>query len=255
VSSSVAPPLAPPAIEPRRGWRRKPKVDLWLCWWSIPIFYGVQGLIYIPLTCIMPPRRPDVSPDQVAMFFQDNALGIKVGFGMLMVVAGFVGPANGLIAYQLRRMSVSPVFSYAFIVALAVGATPGFLLGGFAFLAAVLRPDRDPQTLMLLYDLAYLSYIGSLGCFAAAWWVLGIAILLDKNKIYPKWFAYTTIWQIVTEFIAALVFTFRAGPFAWNGAVAFYINTAVYLFWQVAQFYVLYKAVKKQPADAELVSP
>lgn len=248
MSGSVASRAEEPAPAPaRRGWRAKPKVDQWVVWWSIPIFYGLQGLIYVPLTWLMPPRRPDITADQVAVFFQDNATGIKIGFGLLMVVSGFVGTANGLIAYQIRRMTVSPAYSYAFIIALAVGATPGFLVGGFAFLAAVFRPDRDPQTLMLLYDMAYLSYIGSLGCFAAAWWVLAIAILLDKNRTYPKWFGYATVWQIVTEFIAALVFTFRAGPFAWNGLVSFYINTAVYVFWQVCQFYVLYKAVKRRP--------
>lgn len=47
---------------------------------------------------------------------------------------------------------------------------------------------------------------------------------------HPKWFGFATVWQIVTEFIAALVFVFDAGPFAWNGLVSFYINTVVYVF-------------------------
>jgi hypothetical protein len=232
-----------------RGRLSNPKVDLWVVWWTIPVFYALQGIIYVPLTRLMPPRRPDITPEQVAAFFEHHSLGIKIGFGSLMVIAGFVGPANGLIAYQIRRMTVHPVFAYAFIATLSVGATPGFLWGAFAFLTAVLRQGRSPETLMLLYDMAFLSYIGSLGCFAAAWAVLGAAILLDKNKIYPKWFAYATIWQIVTEFLAAVVFNFHAGPFAWNGLVAFYIDTAVYIFWQVCQFYVLYRAVQRQPVE------
>jgi hypothetical protein len=226
--------------------RRWAKIDLWLTWYSIPVFYAVQGIIYVPLTWIMPPRRPDTTPEQVSAFFDGNALGIKVGFGLLMVVAGFVGMSNGLIAYQIRRMTVSPALSYAFIGSLAVGATPGFLLGAFAFLTAVFRPGRDPETLMLLYDLAYLSYIGSLGCFAAAWFVLAVAIFFDKNRIYPKWFAYATVWQIVTEFLVLTAFVFHAGAFAWNGALSFYINTAVYVFWQVCQFVVLFYAVRRQ---------
>jgi hypothetical protein len=253
VTSSLLPTSATGASTAQRGWRARPKIDLWLTWWTIPLFYGVQGIIYVPLTRLMPPRRPDISAAQIAEFFHAHALGIKVGFGLLMVVAGFVGTANGLIAYQIRRMSVSPAFCYAFIATLAVGATPGFLLGAFAFLTAVFRPDRSPETLMLLYDLAFLSYIGSLGCFAAAWAVLGIAVLLDKNDIYPKWFGYATIWQIVTEFLAALVWAFRAGPFAWNGAVTFYIDTAVYVFWQVCQFYVLYRAIQKQHLGKQVV--
>lgn len=237
------------AVPDVRGARRTghwAKIDLWLTWYSIPIFYGVQGLIYVPLTWIMPPMRPDTTPQQVSDFFGGNALGIKIGFGSLMVIAGFVGMSNGLIAYQIRRMTVSPALAYAFIGSLAVGATPGFLLGAFAFLTAVFRPGRNPETLFLLYDMAYLSYIGSLGCFAAAWFVLGVAIFFDKNRIYPKWFAYATVWQIVTEFMVLTAFIFHAGPFAWNGALSFYINTVVYVFWQVCQFVVLFHAVRRQ---------
>ena len=148
-------------------------------------------------------------------------------------------------------MTVHPVFAYAFIGTLSVGATPGFLWGAFAFLTAVLRPGRSPETLMLLYDMAFLSYIGSLGCFAAAWAVLGAAILLDKNEVYPKWVRLRhESRRIVAEFLAAVVFDFRSGPFAWNGLVAFYIDTAVYLFWQVCQFYVLYRAVQQERVAA-----
>lgn len=248
MSNTVAPRPAPsPAVmySEKRA-RLGSKVDLWLTWYSIPIFYAVQGIIYVPLTWIMPPRRPDITPDQVAAFFENNSLGIKIGFGSLMVIAGFVGMSNGLIAYQIRRMTVSPALSYAFIGSLAVGATPGFLLGAFAFLAAVFRPGRDPETLMLLYDLAYLSYIGSLGCFAAAWFVLAVAIFFDKNEIYPKWFAWATVWQIVTEFVVLPAFIFHSGPLAWNGALSFYVNTVVYVFWQVCQFVVLFYAVRRQ---------
>lgn len=249
MSSTVTPraPASTPAVmgSARRA-RLGSKIDLWLTWYSIPIFYAVQGLIYVPLTWIMPPRRPDTTSEQVAAFFDGNSLGIKIGFGSLMVVAGFVGMSNGLIAYQIRRMTVSPALSYAFIGSLAVGATPGFLLGAFAFLTAVFRPGRDPETLMLLYDMAYLSYIGSLGCFAAAWFVLAVAIFFDKNGIYPKWFAWATVWQIVTEFVVLPAFIFPSGPFAWNGALSFYINTVVYVFWQVCQFVVLFYAVKRQ---------
>ena len=68
-----------------------------------------------------------------------------------------------------------------------------------AELTAVFRPDRPPQEMHLLYDLGMLSFNGSLGCFTAAYLALAIAILYDKNRIFPKWFAYIQLWQIVTE--------------------------------------------------------
>ena len=73
---------------------------------------------------------------------------------------------------------------------MAVGALPGCLLVAFCFLAATFRPDRDPELIALLYDLGLLSYVGSLGCFSAAYFAFAIAIFYDRNEIFPKWLAY-----------------------------------------------------------------
>ena len=53
-----------------------------------------------------------------------------------------------------------------------------------------------------MYDLGLLSYVGSLGCFSTMYFALAVAILYDKNQIFPKWLAYVSIWQIVTEIMA-----------------------------------------------------
>ena len=65
--------------------------------------------------------------------------------------------------------------------------------------------------LALLYDLGCLSYVGSLGCFATAYFGFAIAILYDRNNIFPKWLAYVTVWQIVTEILAVPVFVGACG--------------------------------------------
>ena len=76
-----------------------------------------------------------------------------------------------------------------------------------------------------------LSYVGSLGCFTTAYIALAVAILYDRNEIFPKWFAYVTVWQIVTEVMAVPVFVFNAGPFAWNGSIAFWVGTVIFGVW------------------------
>ena len=65
-------------------------------------------------------------------------------------------------------------------------------------------------------DLGLLSYVGSLGCVPTAWIAFAIAILYDKNQIFPKRYAYVTVWQIVIEVMAVPVFISKAGPFAWH---------------------------------------
>ncbi|MUL83423.1 MULTISPECIES: hypothetical protein [unclassified Mycolicibacterium] len=237
----------------RLHWTRRPKIDQWISWWTIPVFYNIFGLIFVVLTRVMPPPRPDVGPDQIVAFFTEHSLSIRIGFGLLMIFIGFTGFANGLIAFQIKRMSVAPVFSYAYIASLAVGAVPGCLFAAFAFVAAAYRPDRNPELVAMLYDLGLLSFVGSLGCFATQNMVLALAIFLDRNDVLPKWLAYMSIWMIVTELLAGPVFVFKSGPLAWNGSISFYIGTVIFVLWEVCIIVLLFRAIKRQPA-AELVA-
>jgi hypothetical protein len=224
-------------------------LDQLICWWTIPVFYNIFGLIFVVLTRVMPPPRPDVTEAQMVAFFADHALTIKIGFGLLMFFIGFTSVANALIALQIKRMSVSPVFAYGYIVSLAVGALPGCLFAAFAFLAAAFRPDRDPAVIAMLYDLGLLSFVGSLGCFVAQNAVLALAIFLDENDVFPKWLAYMSIWMIVTELLAGPVFIFRSGPLAWNGSISFWLGTAVFVVWEFCIIRLLYVAIENQSPD------
>jgi hypothetical protein len=228
------------------------KRDLWICWWIVPVFYLLFAVIFVPLTRVMPPPRPGLTTVQIVHFFHAHATTIKIGFALLMVVIGFGSFTNGLVAFQMTRMSVKPVFAYGYIATLAVGALPGCLFAAFCFLAAVFRPDRDPHTLVLLYDMGLLTFIGSLGCFATNYLVLTLAILMDKNRIFPKWLGYMGIWQIVTEVLALPVFIFRKGAFAWNGAISFYEGTIIFAVFLTCLILLLRKAIQQQPTG-ELV--
>ena len=72
--------------------------------------------------------------------------------------------------------------AYAYMGGMAVGALPGCLLVACFFLVATFRPDRNPELLALLYDLGLLSYVGSLGCFTAAYCAMAVAILYDRTR-------------------------------------------------------------------------
>ena len=236
---------------PRLDEARRPagKRDVWIVFWIVPAFYTAFGVIFCALARVMPPPRPDVGTDRIVEFFHAHTTTIQIGFAVLLLVVGGAGVANGIVAYHMKRMTVGSVMAYAYIGAMAVGALPGCLLVAFCFLTAAYRPDRDPQVLGLLYDLGLLSYVGSLGCFATAYFAFAVAILYDKNRIFPKWLAYVSIWQIVTEIMAAPVFISKAGPFAWNGSIAFWLGVVVFGFWLVCVIIFLKKATESQPAD------
>ena len=150
------------------------------------MFYTVFGVIFVLLTRVMPPPRPGLSVDQINAFFHAHATTIKLGFALLMVFIGLGSLTNGLVAFQMKRMSVKPIFAYGYIATIAIGALPGCLFAAFAFLAAVFRPDRDPQLVALLYDIGLLTFVGSLGCFATNYLVLRGGNLLGQEQRLPE---------------------------------------------------------------------
>ena len=148
------------------------KRDVWLMTWFFPAWYAVFGVIICLLTRVTPPPRPDVSAAEKVAFFTQHGLTIQIGFTLLLILLGGAAMTNGLVAYQMKRMSVGSVFAYGYLGGMSVGALPGFLLVTVCFLTAAFRPDRDPELISLLYDLGMLSYNGSLGCFSVAYLVL-----------------------------------------------------------------------------------
>ena len=68
--SSVLPAHAVSGIaDEAQGFRPRSKTDQWICWWSIPIFYNLFGLIFVALTRVMPPPSPALSTVQIVAFF------------------------------------------------------------------------------------------------------------------------------------------------------------------------------------------
>lgn len=240
-----------PPVEAGSGVRtRRSGLDVWITYWTFAVFYAVLSIGVVFFGRATPPPRPDVTDLQVQQWFDKHHLGIQIGFGVLLVIAGGAAVSNGIIGYFMKRMSSGPVLAYAYIAAMGVGAVPGFHLLLVCWLTATFRPGRDPAIQHLLYDLGMLSYNGSLGCFTAAYVVLAIAILYDRNRIFPKWFAYISIWQVVTEVFATQMWVFHSGAFAWNGMITFYVAIIVFALWVGCLLPILHNAARAENGSA-----
>lgn len=224
------------------------KLDQWVCYGSIPFFYTLFGLIFVLLGGIMPPQSPTASAAEIVEFMRTPGLGI--GMALLALTLGLASLASGVIVVQMKRMDgVSPVLPYAYLTALAVAGVPGCLFPGFMFALGAFRPEYDPQIQVMLYDLGFLCFVGSLGVFFVQYLVFAIAIFLDRRAIFPQWLGYLTIWALVTELVAVPTWITRTGPFAWNGLLTFWLGTAIFVAWEFLMCVCLYRAIKSQPVD------
>lgn len=236
-------------LGPAQPWRKNKKLDQWICFWCVPVFYNLFGIVFVPLSWMMPPRSPGNTVEGITAFMQSPNL--LIACCILILAMGLTAIGNAVYMVQMRRMSVSPAFRIAFMAGAMTGAILGALFPLFCFGLGAFRPGYDPEILALLYDFGYLAFIGSLGCFCLNWSMLGLSIILDKNNILPKWLGYYTIWQYFTELFAATVWIAKSGPFAWDGLMAFWFNMVLYVPWQFIVYFCIYRAIKSQP-ESEL---
>ncbi|MGB8366169.1 MAG: hypothetical protein ACLQUZ_15055 [Rhizomicrobium sp.] len=218
---------ARPAATARQS-RHDPKLEMWIAWWVIIAFYNVFTIAFFVLSRTQPPPKAWWALPHIVQWFNHNHSGILIGFAMMFLVAGFSLTANALIAYSMRRMSVSPVFAYSYLIIYSLAGIPGMLLTCIALVVGAMRPDRNPKLIGLLYDMGFLSFSGTMGIFLIGSLVWGVAILIDNNRVLPKWFGYLNLCNALTEFVVAPCCMFKSGPLAWDGVIAFYINMVVF---------------------------
>jgi len=125
-------------------------------------------------------------------------------------------------------------------------AIPGFLFMCVAMTTGVMRPDRSPALQQWLYDLGFLSFSGTMGVFLVGSLIWMTAILLDRNRVFPRWFAYLNLCNALTEVVIAPSWIFHRGVFAWNGVIAWWIDVAVFGMYTVVFIYLLRNMILRE---------
>jgi hypothetical protein len=250
VMTPTASPATPPSgpLQHRIAWhlRHNPKRELWLAWWTLVVFYNLFFPVFFLITRVQPPPQPAADLATQVQWFHDRHLGLLVGFAIIFLVAGMVPVNNALIAYSMRRMSVSPVFAYSYLIMYSLSAIPGLLLLCIALTVGALRPERDPQLIGWIYDFAFLSYTGTMGVFLIGSLVWMLAILLDKNRVFPKWFGYLNLCNGLTEVVVSPCWIFRRGVLAWNGQIAWWLDVVVFGIYTVVFIVLLRRMIQRE---------
>jgi len=210
------------------NWRHNPKFDLWFAWYAMVGFYNMFGIVFFIITRTQPPPKAWWGLARIVEWFGQHDTALLFGFSFTFLVIAFSITANALIAWSIRRMSVSPAFAYSYLIIYSLAGLPGMLLTCIALVVGAYRLDRDPGQIGMLYDMAFLSFSGTMGIFLIGSVIWAVAILLDRNRVLPKWFGYFNICNALTEVVVATCCIMKVGPFAWNGSIAFNINMVVF---------------------------
>lgn len=220
--------------------------------WTTPVA-GVLFLVaFLLFPGFSPPMSPTMTPEEVAAFFQGNVAAIRGVVITCNLIGAMLVPFFAVIAVQMLRISnSSPVLAYSYVISVGIGGT-AFILADYCWGIAVFRPDRDPQLLSLLNDMAWFFFITPVGLMAVQNLCLALSIYLDANPqpIFPRWVAHFNIVTALLMVPGAFSILHKTGPLAWNGSVSFTLRLTTFAVYVAVMFFVLLRVVN-QPVDKE----
>jgi hypothetical protein len=221
--------------------------------WTVPPAAGLFVLAYFLFPVFSPPLSPTMEPDEVAVFFGDNVTGI-IGVAILCnLIACSLVPLFAVTAVQISRIGTSSnVFAYAYMLCVGVGLT-AFILADYCWGMAAFRPERDPQLISLLNDMAWFFFIAPVGTIVVGNLCLAISIYLDArpDPIFPRWVAHFNIATAVLLIPSAFSLLHKSGPLAWDGALSFTMRLGVFAVYIMVMFVVLVGVVNRQGEEQE----
>ena len=224
--------------------------------WTVPAGAALFLLAYLLFPIFSPPLSPTLTPDEVATFFRVNVTGILGVTILCNLIAASLVPLFSVTAVQISRIGTSStVFTYAYIICVGVGMT-AFILADYCWAVAAFRPERDPQLLSLLNDMAWFFFIAPVGTIIVQNLCLALSIYLDArpDPIFPRWVAHFNIAIAVLAVPSAFSILQKSGPLAWDGSVSFTLRLATFAVYVVVMFLVLQRVVSRQGEEQEALA-
>lgn len=219
--------------------------------WTVPPAGALFVLAYFVFPLFSPPMSPTLTPEEVATFFADNVTGILGVVILCNLIACSLVPLFAVTAVQISRIGTSSnVFAYAYMLCVGVGLT-AFILADYCWGIAAFRPDREPQLISLLNDMAWFFFIAPVGTMIVANLCLAISIYLDAraDPIFPRWVAHFNIVTAILLIPSAFSVLYKTGPLAFDGTLSFHLRLGVFACYVAVMFVVLLGVVNRQDRD------
>lgn len=226
--------------------------------WCGIVMVTLLGVFFVLIGNLVPPLSPTSSAQEIAQFFIDNKLRVRVGIALSLLAACVGFPFLAVICLRIRRiegrwgvLAVTQIFAGVIFV-------PGFLFSLIVLAAAAFRPEqRSPEVTQALNDVFWLMFVGIVGSLVVQALVLTAATFIDRTDppTFPRWFGYFNVWYALLALPGGAVVIFNDGPLAWNGVFAFWIPIGVFSVWVIAVSAVMLRSISAdEAAEKQLTS-
>jgi len=219
-----------------------------LCAWSGPLFAVLFFIGYGVIARYIPPPAPADPAQVVADRYREHANAIRTGMIVSMYALVLYVPWVAVITVQLKR--IEGEFSPLAYAQLGLGALlpVEFLPSLYYFQNAAYRPGRSSEAIQQLNDMGWLPFTGIIYTIVIQNLVIAIAVFSDKHTVpvFPRWFAYFSIWCGLLYCPASLDVFFKDGPLAWNGLLSWWLSLVAFFAWLVVTTLLVLRAITAQ---------
>jgi hypothetical protein len=201
-----------------------------------------------PLMHFLPPLDPALSTATVAAIYRANGTGIIVGGLFLLAAASALMPFYCALAMQLTRMErPSKLLTYTMLTSAVLGFVP-LLIAEMLFSTAAYRPERPDEIIQVLNDFGFIMFVGPSLPGTVQMLATAIPVLADRgpDPVFPRWVGYANLWTAILVTPGCLVTLFKRGPFAWNGAIAFWVAAIAFGIWMMVNFWAMRRALLRE---------
>jgi hypothetical protein len=220
-----------------------------MCLWCLPvalvmIFGGVA------LAGLLPPPSPADGASEIQRLFLDNLTRIRAGVILGMIGCTLSGPFVAVVTVQMKRVEgpASPL-AYTQLLAGLISNMLGVIPFMFLVMAAF-RDDRPAELVLLMNDGAWLMLIGVFYPTFLEVVAVAICAFMDREEaVFPRWYAWLSAWVPFVLLGDLLVFFAKSGPFAFNGAICFWMELAVFCLWLLVTLFVLRSAILRSEQE------
>lgn len=205
-----------------------------------------------PLMHFLPPLDPALPTAAVAAVYRTNGTGIIVGGLCLLASASMLMPFFCALAMQVTRMEhPSRLWTYTLLTSSVLGFAP-LLIAEMLFSTAAYRPERPDEIIKVLNDFGFIMFVGPSLPGTVQMLSTAIPVLADRNvdPIFPRWVGYANIWTAILATPGCLLTLFKSGPFAWNGAISFWVAAIAFGIWMTVNFWALRRALLREMQPA-----
>lgn len=244
------PPEASTSPAGRPGANRRMQMA---CVWTGPVMIIGWVAAFVVLARFIPPPSPGLAPDAVVDLYREHTTAIRLGLMITLFASALLVPFAAVITAQMRRIEgprsvmgwtqliSAGLLSLEFIIPLMIWQTAAYRLD-----------DTSAEIVRMLNDLGWIMFVGVISSAVVQFGSIGLAILSEEGEsgVFPRWAGYFNLWVAVLVIPAGVVPFFKDGPFAWDGAFAFFLPLAVFAAWITVMTVLLRRAIETDPGTS-----